>query len=81
MHMCANTSQCWRGCCRAGRKHMRNDTLFHMLGVDGTRLRKAAGVCDTDLDGWASRARRAGAFADPRDPGSANPASERNSAS
>ena len=46
---------------------MRNDTLFHMMGVDGTRPRNAAGVCDTDLDGWASRARRAGAFADPRD--------------
>ena len=35
---------------------------------------KAAGVCDTVLDRWASRACRAGAFADLRDSRSANPA-------
>ena len=44
MHMGANTSRCWRGCGRAGRNHMWSDALLHMVGVDGTRPRKAAGV-------------------------------------
>ena len=51
------------GAAGAGRKHMWSDAhdgaLLHILGVVGTRLRKAAGVCDTVLD-KASRACRAG---------------------
>ena len=43
MHMGANTSRCWRGCGRAGRNHMWNDALLHMVGVDGTRPLKRAG--------------------------------------
>ena len=60
---------------------MWNDALLHILGVVGTRLRKAAVVCDTVLDRWASRACRSGAFTDLRDSRSPNPAPERNSAS
>ena len=74
MHMGANTSRCWRGYAAGQGNDMWNDALLHILGVVGTRLRKAAGVCDTVLDRWASRACRSGAFADLRDSRSANPA-------
>eukprot|EP00964_Phaeocystis_antarctica_P015217 scaffold8401_cov74-Phaeocystis_antarctica.AAC.3 len=60
---------------------MWNDAPLHILGVVGTRPRKAAGVCDTVLDRWASRACRSGAFADLRDSRSANPTLDRKSAS
>ena len=81
MHMGANTSRCWRGYAAGQGNDIWSDALLHMLGVDVTRPRKAAGVCDTILDRWASRACRSGAFADLRDSRSPNPAPERNSAS
>ena len=50
MHMGANTSRCWRGYAAGQGNDMWNDALLHILGVVGTRLRKAAVVCDTVLD-------------------------------